>query len=164
MDDLVKLCIEQELRDCKTCIHSDKGHCAGTEKCHECMWDSKYEEQESSDNAIDRAVSLNAVKDLFCRICMESDLCYRSKETCEDLRLFDKLPPVDRWIPVKESLPKDAREVRVTDGTDVFIGWYDGTEWCSYSELFWPYSDPITAWMPYYPPKPYKPESEDGNE
>ena len=33
MDDLVKLCIEQELRDCKTCIHSDKGHCAGTEKC-----------------------------------------------------------------------------------------------------------------------------------
>ena len=68
---------------------------------------------------------------------------------------------IDQWIPVKESLPKTAREVRVTDGTDVFIGWYDGTEWCSSSELFWPYSDPITAWMPYCPPKPYKPESEE---
>lgn len=50
----------------------------------------------------DRVVSLNAVKDLYCRICMESNLCYRSKETCEDLRLFDKLPPVTpktgHWI------------------------------------------------------------------
>jgi len=43
----------------------------------------------------DRAISLNAVKDLFCKICMENNLCYRSKETCEDLRLFDKLPPVN---------------------------------------------------------------------
>lgn len=25
---------------------------------------------------------------------MESNLCYRSKETCEDLKLFDKLPSV----------------------------------------------------------------------
>lgn len=43
----------------------------------------------------DRAISLNEVKGLFCRICMESNLCYRSKETCEDLKLFDKLPPVN---------------------------------------------------------------------
>ena len=43
----------------------------------------------------DRAISLNAVKDLFCRICMESNLCYRSEETCEDLKLFDKLPSVN---------------------------------------------------------------------
>jgi hypothetical protein len=51
------------------------------------------EKIEPCDNAISRqAVSLNAVKDLFCRICMESNLCYRSKETCEDLRLFDELP------------------------------------------------------------------------
>jgi len=40
------------------------------------------------------AISRQAVKDLFCRICMESNLCYRSKETCEDLKLFDKLPSV----------------------------------------------------------------------
>ena len=49
MDDLVKLCIEQELRDCKTCIHSDKGHCAGTEECHEGMWESKYEQAPCGD-------------------------------------------------------------------------------------------------------------------
>ena len=60
----------------------------------------------------DRAVSLNAVKDLFCRICMESNLCYRSKETCEELRLFDKLPPVTpqpkagHWIPKNSFLLK----------------------------------------------------------
>ena len=35
----------QQPRDCKTCKHSDKGNCAGTEECHECMWDSKYEQQ-----------------------------------------------------------------------------------------------------------------------
>ena len=40
------------------------------------------------------AISREAVKDLFCRICMENNLCYRSKETCEDLRLFDELPSV----------------------------------------------------------------------
>ena len=37
-----------------------------------------------------------------CRICMENNLCYRSKETCEDLRLFDELPSVTqkpgKWI------------------------------------------------------------------
>ena len=31
-----------QLRDCKTCKHSDNGNCAGTEECHECMWESKY--------------------------------------------------------------------------------------------------------------------------
>ena len=36
--------LEQESRDCKTCIHSNKGKCAGTEECHECMWESKYEQ------------------------------------------------------------------------------------------------------------------------
>ena len=42
----------------------------------------------------DDAISRHEVKDLFCRICMDSNLCYRSKETCEDLRLFDTLPSV----------------------------------------------------------------------
>ena len=41
--------LEQQLRDCKTCKHSDKGNCAGTEECHECMWESKYEQQSSED-------------------------------------------------------------------------------------------------------------------
>jgi len=42
----------------------------------------------------DDAVSRQAAKDLFCRICMENNICYRSKDTCEDLKLFDQLPPV----------------------------------------------------------------------
>lgn len=29
-------------RDCKTCGNSNNGKCAGTEECHECMWESKY--------------------------------------------------------------------------------------------------------------------------
>ena len=48
----------------------------------------------------DRAISLNAAKDLYCRICMESNLCYRPKETCEDLKLFDKLPSVKPQEPI----------------------------------------------------------------
>lgn len=40
------------------------------------------------------AVSRQAVKELYCRICMETNVCYRSKENCEDLKLFDKLPSV----------------------------------------------------------------------
>ena len=47
-------------------------------------------------------IEREAVQDLFCRICMENNLCYRSKETCEDLRLFDELPSVTqkpgKWI------------------------------------------------------------------
>ena len=41
--------LEQELRDCKTYIHSYKGKCAGTEECHECMWESKYEQEPCDD-------------------------------------------------------------------------------------------------------------------
>ena len=47
----------------------------------------------------DRAISLNDAKDLYCRICMESNLCYRSKEDCGDLRLFDKLLSVNPQEP-----------------------------------------------------------------
>lgn len=36
-------------RDCKTCTHSNNGECAYTEECHECMWESKYEQQPSED-------------------------------------------------------------------------------------------------------------------
>lgn len=54
----------------------------------------------------DDAVSRQAVKDLFCRICMESNLCYRSKETCEDLKLFDKLPSVKPQEPQETKQPE----------------------------------------------------------
>ena len=32
-----------DYRDCSTCIHSKDGYHAGTEICHECMRDNKYE-------------------------------------------------------------------------------------------------------------------------
>ena len=35
----------ENTRDCKTCKHSDNGKLAGTEECHECMWESNYEQQ-----------------------------------------------------------------------------------------------------------------------
>lgn len=39
-------------------------------------------------------VSREAVKKLHCDICMDNNICYRNKENCEDLKLFDKLPSV----------------------------------------------------------------------
>jgi predicted Zn-ribbon and HTH transcriptional regulator len=44
-------------RDCKTCIHSDKENCAGTEGCHKCMWESKYEPSYNSGITIEEAIS-----------------------------------------------------------------------------------------------------------
>ena len=58
----------------------------------------------------DRAISLNAVKDLYCRICMESNLCYRSKEGCGDLRLFDKLPSVKPQEPSNDMVSRGVFE------------------------------------------------------
>lgn len=32
-----------DIRECKNCKHSKDGYMAGTEECHECMWESKQE-------------------------------------------------------------------------------------------------------------------------
>lgn len=32
-------------RECETCKYSEDGKCAGTEKCHECMWKNQYEQE-----------------------------------------------------------------------------------------------------------------------
>ena len=58
-------------RDCKTCIHSDKGNCAYTEECHECMWESKYEQQPCED-CISRAYIESIVEELE-NICINGD-------------------------------------------------------------------------------------------
>ena len=58
-DDVLKA-LEQQLRDCKTCKHSDKGNCAYTEECHECMWGSKYKQQSSED-----CISRQAIKEIL---------------------------------------------------------------------------------------------------
>ena len=36
-------------RDCKTCVHSNGGKCAGTEECHDCMWESNYIEADKGE-------------------------------------------------------------------------------------------------------------------
>ena len=51
--------VESE-RDCKTCKHSINGYCAGTEECHECMWDNMYEQQTCED-----AISKQAMRDFI---------------------------------------------------------------------------------------------------
>lgn len=57
--DLAIKALEQQSRDCKTCKHSDNGNCTGTEECHECMWESKYE-QEPCEDCISRKAAINA--------------------------------------------------------------------------------------------------------
>lgn len=56
--------LEQQLRDCKTCKHSDNGNCSGSEECHECMWESKYEQQPCED-CISREETLNKINALI---------------------------------------------------------------------------------------------------
>lgn len=81
--DLAIKALEQQSRDCKTCKHSDNGNCAGTEECHECMWESKYEQQPCED-----CISRDAVLNLFSK----SDE-YRW-ETTWIRRKIEKLPSV----------------------------------------------------------------------
>lgn len=46
--------MEEQTRDCKVCIYSKNGKCAGTEECHECMWENKFKQK-----------SYNEVEDAF---------------------------------------------------------------------------------------------------
>ena len=83
--------LEQQPRDCKTCKHSDSGNCAGTEECHECMWESKYE-QESSEDCISR----EAVIDHICedKECYKEECKGRTLKRCPDLQWVFDLPSV----------------------------------------------------------------------
>ena len=83
---------------CEKCLYSEE---TDGNHCYECV---KGESNNFRQEPCDDAVSRQAVKELFCRICMEQNICYSSKENCEDLKLFDKLPRVQpkaktgRWI------------------------------------------------------------------
>lgn len=68
--------LERQLRNCKTCKHSNNGNCAYTEKCHECMWDSKYEQQPCEDciSRADVKKYLSAPDANGDRVIYESDL------------------------------------------------------------------------------------------
>lgn len=43
-------CIKENKRDCVICEWSKDGHCAGTEVCHLCMFESQYKPKEVADN------------------------------------------------------------------------------------------------------------------
>lgn len=107
---LIEKQTEQELRDCKTCIHSNKGNCAGTEECHECMWDSKYEQQ-SCDDAISRQAAIEAFQ-MF----REYESNRSNKEWVDRIEtVLNKLPPVKpqqktgHWV--EENIDKCGRKI-----------------------------------------------------
>ena len=75
--DLAIKALEQEPRDCKSCKHSDNGKCAYTEECHECMWESKYE-QEPCDDAISKHVVLEAIDSRIEQIKRDADVINKS--------------------------------------------------------------------------------------
>ena len=63
-------------RDCKTCGHSNEGKCAGTEECHECMFENKYIEadKEYEVEVVTRGNCMMCGKELteglfFCKEC-----------------------------------------------------------------------------------------------
>ncbi len=51
--------MEEQTRDCKACIYSKNGKCAGTEECHECMWENKFKQK--SYNEVEDCISREAV-------------------------------------------------------------------------------------------------------
>lgn len=54
-------------------------------------------------------IDRQAAKDAYCRICLDRNICYSTKEHCEDLKVFDALPSVNPNTEEKEEL-KEAIE------------------------------------------------------
>ena len=85
------------------CDHSviretDKVNCGET-NCNNCV-NHNYCDYED-------AVSREAAKKLYCNICMDKNICYRNKENCEELNLFENLPSVTpkqrtgQWVKIE---------------------------------------------------------------
>lgn len=158
--------LEQQLRDCKTCKHSDKGNCAGTGECHECMWESKYEQQ-SSEDCISREEAI--------RVAEQGQIQgyeWQFKKLCD---LPSVTPQQTRWILVSERLPKESGRYIVTRGLNACGAMWNRVYIINYSDLmglkseriWWDGNvgksdfkriDDVIAWMPL-PQQPYR-ESE----
>lgn len=44
---------KNNIRDCKSCVYSKDGKCAGTEECHLCMWENQYTPTTKNDLGVD---------------------------------------------------------------------------------------------------------------
>ena len=80
-------------RDCKTCGHSNNGKCAGTEECHDCMWESKYEQQSSGDCISRQSVDI-LVDELARAISDERRCISRGRSAATIMQDILDLPPV----------------------------------------------------------------------
>lgn len=78
-----------EHRDCENCIHSDKGKCAYTEICHECMWESKFEQQPCED-CISRQKALDCFE--------QTNTRQGAKYAIETLPSVTPQRPKGKWI------------------------------------------------------------------
>lgn len=102
--------LEQKSRDCKTCIHSYKGNCAGTEECHECMWESKYEQTDVD------LISRKAVLDTICSYGTELErykvyqitVCDMKQTLCD---LIEELPTIPQTDSVLEEIKAEISQI-----------------------------------------------------
>lgn len=66
------------------------------------------------------------------------------------IAILDDAPAVNRWISVEDALPNDRKCVLVTDGEDIEITYFDGSDWemrdqyGNHYELY----GAVTHWMP----------------
>lgn len=82
-------------------------------------------------------VSRETVKDLHCSICKESNICYRSKENCCDLKLFDNLPPVtpkQKIVRCEDCRHRDPETKKCDCGCWHFPFVTEDDDFCSYGE------------------------------
>lgn len=93
--DMAIKALEQQLRDCKTCKHSDNGNCAGTEECHECMWGSKYEQQPCED-CISRQAAIDALYD-WSEHSMTDAEAWHIKQVIGDIKSLPSAQPEQRY-------------------------------------------------------------------
>lgn len=83
----------RQLRDCKTCKHSDNGNCAYTEECHECMWERKHE-QKPCDDCISKQEVDTLVDELARAISDERCCISRGRDTATIMQDILDLPSV----------------------------------------------------------------------
>ena len=139
--------LEQQPRDCKTCKHSDKGNCAGTEECHECMWDSKYEQQPCED-CISRKDAIKIFGEVH-------PLDYNKQSYIANIKKLPSVTPQqERWIPCSERLPEREGWYLTSLGDKT----YGGADVDMYCKGWVKYGTHVLAWMPL--PEGYKEEDE----